>query len=311
MTGFQSTVYNQPAIGVEGDWASHNPRFSMLAGVGRLIAGDAGVTVGRFAWASPDGVVSNSGGQGRIGFVQKDQPALITAFLGQSSLVVPAGYDVTLYTDADVLARFASGAQIGQKVYANYADGTCYAAATGTPPAGGAATGTIAAGTASVTGSIASSTPFNTDTAGGVMTVTAVGSGTLYPGATISGTNVVSGTTIVRQLTGTAGGVGTYEVSINQTVASTTISAAYGLFTAASGLTGTFGIGQVLSGSGVTSGTQITALGTGTGGLGTYIVNISQTVGSTAISGTAAVETNWFVDTYAGAGELAKISTRG
>lgn len=314
MTGFQSTMYNQPAIGIEGDWASHNPRYSMLAGVGALIAGAAGVTVGRFAWAAADGIVSNSGGQGRIGFVQKDQPALITEFLGQSSMVVPTGYEVTLYTDADVLARFASGAAVGQKVYANYADGTCYAAATGTPPAGGSCTGTIAAGTASVTGSIASATPFNTDTAGGVLTVTAVGSGTLYPGSAISGSGVVSGTTIVRQLSGTAGGVGTYEVSINQTVASTTISATYGLFTASSAMSGTFGVGQILSGTGgggVAAGTQITALGTGTGGLGTYIVNLTQTVTSSTITSVSAVETNWYVDSYAGAGELARISTHG
>jgi hypothetical protein len=311
---FQTTVYNQPAIGIEGDWASHNPRASMLAGVSGFVAGASGVTIGRFAWATPDGVVSNSGGIGHIGFVHKDQPALITAWLGASSIVVPAGLEVTLFDAGDFLARFASGAQIGQKVYANYADGTAYAAATGTPPAGGSVTGSIAAGTASVTGSIASAAPFNTDTGGGVLTVTAVGSGTLYPGATISGAGVVSGTTIVRQLTGTAGGVGTYEVSINQTVASTTISAAHGVFTAASGLTGTFGVGHVLSGAGgggVTTGTQITALGTGTGGLGTYIVNISQTVTSTTIASVSAVETKWYVDSYAGNGELAKISTRG
>lgn len=312
MTGFQTAVYPQPPIGIEGDWASANPYFSAIAGVGAFKAGAAGVTVGRFAWAAPDGIVSNAFmAEGRIGFVGKDQPTLITDWLGQSGMLVPVGYDITLFSSADVLCRFAGGARIGQKVYAYYADGTAYAAATGTPPAGGAATGSIAAGTASVTGSIASATPFNTDTAGAVMTVTAVGSGTLYAGATISGTGVVSGAIIVRQLTGTAGGVGTYEVSIQQTVASTTISAAHGVFTAASGLTGTFGVGQVLSGSGVTTGTRITALGTGTGGLGTYIVDISQTAGSTAISGTSAVETNWYVDSYAGANELAKISTKG
>jgi hypothetical protein len=43
-------------------------------------------------------------------------------------------------------------------------------------------------------------------------------------------------------------------------------------------------VGDVLSGSGVTAGTYITALGTGTGGTGTYTVSASQTVGSTAIT---------------------------
>ena len=43
---------------------------------------------------------------------------------------------------------------------------------------------------------------------------------------------------------------------------------------------GTIGINQSLSGIGVTSETIITALGTGTGGVGTYTVNLSQTLAS-------------------------------
>lgn len=45
-------------------------------------------------------------------------------------------------------------------------------------------------------------------------------------------------------------------------------------------------VGQVLTGSGVTGGTTITAFGTGTGGTGTYTVSASQTVASTAITAT-------------------------
>lgn len=51
-------------------------------------------------------------------------------------------------------------------------------------------------------------------------------------------------------------------------------------------VTGTFSIGQKLSGTGVTSGTFITGYGTGSGGAGTYTVNTSQTVSSTTISAT-------------------------
>lgn len=43
--------------------------------------------------------------------------------------------------------------------------------------------------------------------------------------------------------------------------------------------TGTIKVGQVISGPSVTAGTTITAYGTGTGGAGTYTVDISQTVG--------------------------------
>lgn len=42
-------------------------------------------------------------------------------------------------------------------------------------------------------------------------------------------------------------------------------------------------IGQWVNGSGVTAGTYITGYGTGTGGLGTYTVNVSQTASSTTI----------------------------
>lgn len=67
---------------------------------------------------------------------------------------------------------------------------------------------------AQVTGSIATTT----------LTVTAVSSGTLAAGQTISGTGVTVGTQIVAQLSGTTGGNGTYQVSVSQTVSSTTIT---------------------------------------------------------------------------------------
>lgn len=47
---------------------------------------------------------------------------------------------------------------------------------------------------------------------------------------------------------------------------------------------GTIAVGQYLNGAGITAGTYITALGTGTGGTGTYTVNTSQTVGSITIT---------------------------
>jgi hypothetical protein len=56
------------------------------------------------------------------------------------------------------------------------------------------------------------------------MTVTAITSGPIYPGMVITGTGVTAGTRIVSQLTGTDGSTGTYQVSVSQTVASTTIT---------------------------------------------------------------------------------------
>ena len=73
---------------------------------------------------------------------------------------------------------------------------------------------TVQSHTASVTASISTTT----------MTVTTVSSGSLKPSMIISGTGVTAGTYIIAQLTGTAGGAGTYTVSASQTVSSTTIT---------------------------------------------------------------------------------------
>jgi hypothetical protein len=59
---------------------------------------------------------------------------------------------------------------------------------------------------------------------------------------------------------------------------------------------GTLSIGVVLSGTGVTSGTTITALGTGTGGVGTYTVSASQTVSSTTITASNALGTDNYIE---------------
>lgn len=55
------------------------------------------------------------------------------------------------------------------------------------------------------------------------MTVTAVASGTLLPGMVLTGSGVSAGTRIVAQTSGTTGSTGDYTVTINQTVASTTV----------------------------------------------------------------------------------------
>ncbi|WP_144378528.1 DUF3383 family protein [Mesorhizobium amorphae] len=148
-----------------------------------------------------------------------------------------------------------------------------------TLPSAASVTGAIAAGTASVTGNIA----------GNVLTVTAVASGTLVPGAAITGTGVTAATQVVSQLSGTTGGIGTYAVNKAQSVPDgTTIAATYGTLTVSAVASGTLSVGQVISGSGVTANTQITALGTGTGLTGTYYVNLTQTAASTTITATGA-----------------------
>lgn len=56
------------------------------------------------------------------------------------------------------------------------------------------------------------------------MTISAITSGTVYPGMIITGAGVTAGTRIVSQTTGVSGSTGDYVVSVAQTVSSTTIT---------------------------------------------------------------------------------------
>lgn len=313
--GFQTQVYNAPAVAVAGDFASQNPWWSYDAGPGGLVAGALGVTIGRFAWAvppqDPDGTnsIANSFGAGPVaGFVHRAQQGLNTTFLSFAGNLVPQGFMVTLMTGGDfwVVNDGATEALVGMKAYADLATGKVSFAATGAPTQNASVTGSIAASTGSFTGSIT----------GNVLTLTAVGSGVAVPGGILSGTGVATGTQITSQLTPllageTTGGVGRYEVSIPlQTVASTTISETYGTLTVTAVGSGALGVGDVLSGAApVTAGTTITALGTGTGGTGTYVVSPTQTAASGTITSVGNVETKWIAMSAGLPTGLVKISS--
>ena len=148
------------------------------------------------------------------------------------------------------------------------------------------------------------STTFTGSIAGNILYATTAASTPLVPGAILSGTGVTSGTQIVEQLSGATGGIGTYAVSASaaQSAASTTITATWGLLTIGGTVAGNpYSVGQTVTGSGVTSGTQITALGSGTGGAGTYVVSPSQTVaGPEAIDSAATALTVSFDSTSGG-----------
>lgn len=69
-----------------------------------------------------------------------------------------------------------------------------------------------------------------------------------------------------------------YTAQVNGDIAGTT-------FTVVTVGNGTIKIGMILSGTGVSAGTTVIAFGTGTGGVGTYTVDINQTVANTIIDG--------------------------
>jgi len=310
MPGFQSQAFYNPAPAVEGDFASANPRATVLAGPGGLVAGDLGLVVGRFAWTTDEfvdadgapGVANNYGSGPVAGFVHREQQGLIEVYLQSASMVVPQGFPVTLFDAGDFWAKNSGTTQAlpGMKAYANYADGTITFAASGAAGSASGSASSIAAATSSFTGSIAND----------VLTVTAVGSGTIYPGTSISGTGVAAGSKIVDQLTGTPGGIGTYALNIpEQNVASETISGTYGVLTVGGTVAGTFGVGDTLSGSGVVAGTTITGLITGAGGAGTYVVDNNTVVSSTAITAGTQIETKWVCRSSGLPGELVKMSS--
>lgn len=322
MADFQNQVNTIQAPAVEGDFASANPRQTVLAGESALRCGDGvdvaggalvgGIIVGRFGWLSyasgadsdeAPATVNTFGAGLPNGLVHRLQVGLITRYLASASMVLLKGQQTVLFNSVDmwVKNRGATFAQVGMKAFANFADGSCYFAAAGaTPPGGSGSASSIAAATSSFTGSISDN----------VLTVTGGITGTIYPGTTISGSGVATGTKILAQLSGTAGGVGTYSVSIpEQSVASTAISGTYGVLTVGGTVVTGFAANQTISGTNVVAGTLIWSQLTGSAGAaGTYVVDNNTVVGSTAITAQASIETKWIARSAGAANELIKIS---
>ncbi len=318
---FQGQVNVVPAPGVEGDFASLNPFYMFPAGPGGLVAGNSlitggigGVLVGRFAWPEnnyldPDGaptIVNNFGIGVPMGIIGRRQQGLNTTFLAEASMGIPTGLPLAVITAADlwIVNRGTTQALIGQKAYAAFLDGSASFAATGTPTTGASSssTGSLAPATVAITGSIS----------GNVLTVTVAATNTVYIGSTITtGVGVATGTQVSAQLSGTPNGVGTYALNIGeQSVASESMTLSYTLFTAGTVTLGTFGVGDVITGTSVTSGSVITQVITGGGTGGTMAVSpYGQTISSTVISVSALnAESRFYAQSSGAAGELVKVS---
>lgn len=195
---FQTTApAAKPSPWIEGGWTGFNPHFTLTNPDEYMwVAGAVGPYVGRFGWAdvATGKVTSAHPGTAdvRVGFVHRDQPAVITGLLVGTSNQVVSGQGIDLLEDGPVAARFAAGvAKTGLKVYASFADGSCRAAATGS----------------------AATTTFSVTTSNGSPNLTAVGAGAAA-GQPISGTGIpagaylvsVNGTTAVMSANATASG---------------------------------------------------------------------------------------------------------
>ena len=129
--------------------------------------------------------------------------------LKEASALTGSGNNIggrTLFDDAFAALRFANPLrQVARQVVRSGQSAVQFVAKTGNA--------TSLEGIAVVTGSATNT----------LLTVTAVTSGVLAIGQTLTGTNLGAGTTITAFGTGT-GGVGTYTVSVNNSFASTTIT---------------------------------------------------------------------------------------
>lgn len=252
-SGFQTLVNNQPGVGQAGDFSDSNIRSVVLAGPGGFVAAalPRGPIVGHFAWgnqnpalvdlgtANPipgtgaaEGQTAVSNYQGEtgceIGFVARQATnPIIVSFLGQDTEYLSPGLIATLFNNGGFLALFAAGATVGQKVFAKYVNGE--------PVAGNAGDSPV---TQTFTGALANT---------GILTTSAV-TGVMHVGDV----DLVNGYAILAQLSGTAGGAGTYQTSLPGVV-----------------------------------------------------------IGSTAMTVNDRIETAYYVDSPASAGELAKITTWG
>lgn len=210
---FQTAVGAYVAPGVKGGWASANPHVSLLqpnngdlagAASGSWRVGTTGAIVGNFAFAdTTTGLVTSAhpgtgalvsattAGRIRLGFVQRDQMALITPYLDGDTLALFEGQPITLLAKGDVWAEFAAGAAIGSFVFASYGTGAPVAGATSTAP----------------------TTTYSVTTTSGSPNLTAVGAGAVA-GQPITGTGIpantylvsVTGTTAVMSANATASG---------------------------------------------------------------------------------------------------------
>lgn len=301
--GFQKQVNLTPAPAVAGDFASSNPRATVLAGPGGLVAGALGVTVGKFAWVDDDGLTVQSFGtatKAPNGFVHREQQALIQAYLAESSMNVPQGFPVVLHNEGDFWAKLAgaNAATIGAAIYADYSNGDVCAVAA---PAGASVTATMGA-------------TFTASGSGTNLTVSAV-TGLISVGETLgTTTGITAGTTIVSQTSGTPGGAGVYVTSAATTISAATATSFGNRLNVTAVGSGVLEVGDAVSGTGIPSGAVVASQVSGTaGGVGIYTLDTRATAyaASTTVTAVGGVLTAFKAQSVAAVGELVKISTWG
>ncbi len=280
---FQTQINNQPAPGEAGDFYGVNPRASILGGPGMYSAPEGGLIVGRIAWVNPDtGAVSQSYVEGsQLGFLHRENNAVITAFLGEATYVVYEGLPITLFDQGDFWGRFADGAEPGQRVWADPGDGSLIA--------GGASAPTLDSytATAGFGGTTQQGAAFTFQVTGNVATVSSVtAGGYVDEGTVVTGVGVTDAPLGAR-LTGSEGGAGTFTF-VHADVGPVAATGANNVVTVTAVTQGALEVGSVIDSAGTDA--TVVALMSGTGGTGTYEVGGSaQRVASGSVTATTTV----------------------
>jgi hypothetical protein len=287
--GFQRQVNVQPAPAVEGDFASANVRTTAIAGPGGLVTGAAGVIVGRFAFLNPliPNVVNSFGNStsALVGFVHREQTALITTFLAENSLVIPRGTQLALFTSGDFWVRNNGVAPVvmNDPVYVSYSDGSV---------ANSLQTG--AAYTASIGGVVTAAIGASfTATGSGTNLTTSAQTGYLSPADIVAGVGIPLGTTIVSQTSGTPGAAGVYVTSVATTAAAAACTSTSKVLVVSAITSGTVRPTDAVSGGTIIANTVVTAQLSGTtGGIGNYSLSgAAQSSASGAVTALSSVLT--------------------
>lgn len=273
---FQRTVNNQPAPGEAGDFYGANPRAVVLAGPEQFVSPEEGLFVGQFAWADTDtGAVSQTYQPGyQIGFLHRENNAIIVEFLGEATMKVLKGLPITLFSQGDFWAKFAGGATPGETVYADPSTGAALAG-----PASGLNSAVVTA-SAGFTGTAAMGSGFTIAITANVATITLIGAGQYLSAGDIVTSANIAGLAIGAQLTGTPGGNGTYTF-VHADVAAEAATATSNVLNVSAVVRGALQVGSVVTGGTMAANSTVTAFIAGTGGVGQYTISgAAQTVAS-------------------------------
>ena len=212
------------------------PNQEEVRGMRTLSGGQQVVVVcGDFVYVMEDDLTPKCVGQlntstGLVGIVDNGVNVYIVddayRYTWQISNPSAATFTGSISTTTLTVSSVLSGTiAVGQAIFGNGIAQNTVITALGTGT-GGTGTYTVSDSQTVASTTINSVSPpaqFTASVSAGVMSVTAIATGSIEVGQTLEGANITDGTIVIEQLTGSPGSTGTYTVSPSQTAASATV----------------------------------------------------------------------------------------